>query len=147
MTATHGPIECVKSIQDKHPDYFANMGFNHRIPVAQSRPPIEYGGQEATRPLDAVSAQKSTCYVTAVQLVDRLVLMDDFSITNLESDALCSLTHKSDCVWNQDFDGKGKGRWRTLETISFEDWSPLVDELPNQPTIAIPLPIESIKSN
>ncbi|MCJ1389087.1 hypothetical protein MMC18_001941 [Xylographa bjoerkii] len=144
MIATHAPIECVKSLQDKHPDRFANLDSIREITVAQSKAPYEHSGQGVTRPLNAVGAQMSTRYVTAVQLVDRLVLMDQFNATNLDRDALWSLTDKIDCVRNKDFDDKGK--WYTRLTVEFEDGSELVEESPNSRTIADPLPNEGIQS-
>ena len=143
MIATHSPIDCVAALQAKHPESFADLSSIRKIKIEQSKAPHAHGGQEVTRPLNAVGAQMSTRYTTAVQILDRSVLMSQFNSENIDRSELWDIIEKTDCVWNSEFDGKSA--WYTRLTIEFEDDSTLVEEAAQPSTYGRPLSDEGIR--
>ena len=129
LVATHAPVDCIAALQSKYPTQMEDLSSISKVTIEQSKAPSTHGGQEVQRPLNALGAQMSTRYVAAVQLVDRLVLMDQFNAANLDRDILWRMVDKVDCVWNKEFDEKSA--WHTRVTIEFEDSDrgPLVHEV------------------
>lgn len=70
----------------------------------------------------------STRYIAAVQLLDRQVLLEQFTGANLERDDVWDLARKGDCFWEEEFDRKSA--WYTRVTVAFDDGTKLVQELP-----------------
>ena len=69
----------------------------------------------------------STRYITAVQLLDRSVFIDQFSSENLNRDSIWDLVGKVNCTWNAELDRKGA--WYTRVSVVFEDGETVVSEI------------------
>ena len=86
--------------------------------LTQGGPPADQVlGHKVQRPLNALGAQMSTRYTAAAQLLDRSVLMDQFTSANLDRDDLWQLVEKIDCVWDRNFDKLST--WHTRVTVDF----------------------------
>ncbi|MCJ1377524.1 hypothetical protein MMC17_000619 [Xylographa soralifera] len=143
MIATHSPIDCIAALQARYPNEFADPSSIRKVIVEQSKAPHAHGGQEVKRPLNAVGAQMSTRYTTAVQLLDRVVLMDQFNSTNIGRESLWDIVDKVDCIWNPDFDDKSA--WYTRVTVTFENGPAVVKEASQPSTYGSPLSNERIR--
>ncbi|KAH8193604.1 hypothetical protein TruAng_012228 [Truncatella angustata] len=86
MGATHGTIDCVRKIQEQHPGALSNAEVVHEIVVEMSEPAYKKGGWTPTRPTDSTSAQISAPYAAACQIVDRAVLVEQFTPSSLNRD-------------------------------------------------------------
>lgn len=138
MIATHAPIDCIVTLQGKHPERFADLGSIGKIVIEQSRPSHAHGGQQIDRPITTTGAQMSTRYIAAVQLLDRKVLLKQFTETNLDRDDVWDLVGKVDCVWNDEFDQKSA--WYTRVLVVFTDGEKFVQEMPVSKNIGSLLP-------
>ena len=143
MIATHSPIDCIAALQAKYPDRFENPSTIRKVIVEQSEAPYAHGGQEVKRPLNAVGAQMSTRYTTAVQLLDRAVLMDQFSAANIDRDSLWDMVEKVDCIWNPSFDEKSA--WYTRVTVIFGNGLSVIEEAAQPSTYGRPLSNEGVR--
>lgn len=127
MAGTHGPIDCIAALQKSHPAKFSNMHSIRHIQIEQSKAFHAHGGQSINRPINVTGAQMSTRYITAAQLLDRSVFIDQFSSANLNRDGIWDLVGKVNCTWNPEFDRKGA--WQTRVSVVFEDGETVVSEL------------------
>ena len=143
MIATHAPIDCIAVLQAEYPDRFEDLDSIVKVMVETSKAPFAHGGQAIERPQNSVGAQMSTRYTTAVQLLDREVLMDQFNAANLNRDCLWKLIHKVDCKWNPEFDLKSK--WHTRVTVDFQDGETIIKEVSGPKTYDQPLTNEEIQ--
>ena len=143
MIATHAPVDCIAKLQRKHPERFADLGSISNILIEQSKAPYKHGGQEIDRPITTTGAQMSTRYIAAVQLLDRKVLLEQFTAVNLDRDGTWDLAQKVDCVWNEEFDEKSA--WYTRVSVIFSDGERLVQEMPVSKAIGSLLPEDKIK--
>lgn len=143
MVATHAPADCIAALQQQYPERFADTGSISKIVIEQSRAPHAHGGQQIDRPITTTGAQMSTRYITAVQLLDREVLLEPFTEENLQRDATWDLARKIDCVWNEDFDEKSA--WYTRLTVVFTDGEEFVHELALSKATESLLPEDKIK--
>lgn len=143
MIATHAPVDCIAALQEEHPERFTDPASISQIVIEQSKAPHAHGGQQIDRPITTTGAQMSTRYVAAVQLLDRQVLLEQFTAANLDRDDVWDLARKIDCVWNEDFDGKSA--WYTRVSVAFNDGGELVRELPVSKDIGSLLPEEKIR--
>lgn len=128
MIATHAPVDCIATLQAKHPERFADLGSVSKIVIERPKAPHAHGGQQIGRPITTTGAQMSTRYIAAVQLLDRKVLLEQFSEANLERDDTWDLIRKIDCVWNEEFDDKSA--WYTRVSVEFTDGESWVQEMP-----------------
>ena len=128
MLATHAPADCIATLQRKYPERFADIESIGKIVIEQSKSPHAHGGQHIDRPITATGAQMSTRFVAAMQLLDREVLLEQFTEASLERDDTWDLVRKIDCVWNEDFDRRGA--WYTRVSVVFTDGEELAYELP-----------------
>ncbi|MCJ1473990.1 hypothetical protein MMC13_002646 [Lambiella insularis] len=143
MIATHSPIDCIAALQAKHPQAFQDPSLIRKIVIEQSKAPHAHGGQEVEKPLNAVGAQMSTRYTAAVQIIDRTVLMDQFSAANLGRDNVWEVVDKVDCIYNPSFDDRSA--WYTRVTVVFDKWPALVEEAAQPSTYGRPLGNEGIR--
>lgn len=127
MIATHAPADCIAALQRQHPERFADTESIRKIVIEQSKAPHAHGGQQINRPITTTGAQMSTRYITAVQLLDREVLLKPFTDANLQRNAAWVLARKVDCVWNEDFDEKSA--WYTRVTVIFADGEEFTHEM------------------
>ncbi|KAF6222534.1 hypothetical protein HO173_013367 [Letharia columbiana] len=128
MIATHAPFDCITTLQAKQPERFADLGSVSKIVIERPKAPHAHGGQQIGRPITTTGAQMSTRYIAAVQLLDRKVLLEQFSEANLERDDTWDLIRKIDCVWNEEFDEKSA--WYTRVSVEYTDGESLVQEMP-----------------
>ena len=128
MVATHAPAECIAILQGKYPDRFADIESIGKILIEQSNAPYAHGGQHIYRPITTTGAQMSTRFVAAMQLLDREVLLEQFTEASLERDDAWDLVRKIDCVWNEDFDERSA--WYTRVSVVFTDGDEMVFEMP-----------------
>lgn len=128
MIATHAPVDCIATLQAKQPERFADLGSVSKIVIEQPKAPHAHGDQQIDRPITTTGAQMSTRYIAAVQLLDRKVLLEQFSEANLERDDTWDLLRMIDCVWNEEFDEKSA--WYTRVSVEFTDGESWVQEMP-----------------
>lgn len=138
MIATHAPIDCIATLQGKYPERFADLESISEIVIEQSKASHAHGGQQVDRPITTTGAQMSTRYIAAVQLLDREVLLEQFTETNLRRDDVWDLVGKVDCVWNEEFDQKSA--WYTRVSVVFTDGERVVQEMPVSKDIGSLLP-------
>ena len=143
MIATHAPVDCIAALQRKHSKRFADLKSIRQIKIEQSEAPWRHGGQDIDRPTTTTGAQMSTRYIAAVQLVDREVLTDQFNSSNLDRNSIWDLASKVECVWNPEFDQRG--RWFTRVSITFGDGKTVVEEMVKSESMARLLPEEKIR--
>lgn len=128
MVATHAPADCIAILQGRYPDSFADIESIDKIVIEQSKAPHTHGGQPIERPITTTGAQMSTRFVAATQLLDREVLLEQFTEASLMRDDTWHLVRKIDCVWNKGFDERSA--WYTRVSVIFTDGEELVHELP-----------------
>ena len=143
MIATHAPVDCIATLQGKYPERFTDLGSISKVVIEQSKAPHAHGGQQIDRPIMTTGAQMSTRYIAAVQLLDREVLLKQFTQANLKRDDVWALVDKVDCVWNEEFDDKSA--WYTRVSVIFTDGEKFVQEMPVSKAIGCLLPGNKIK--
>lgn len=98
MAATHGAIDCVRILQQKHPDLMKDLEGIESVTLRLGDVAFHHGGWKAERPLTSVGAQMSAAYVAATQMIDREVMPRQFRSDKLERDEVWSLMEKISCV-------------------------------------------------
>lgn len=142
----HGTIDCVANLQEKHPDKMKD--FDHISHIEVECAAASYGhsgwivGDDEI--LTATSAQMSIQYVTAVQLVDGVVLMAQFSEEKLQRPILRALMRKVHPRENPEFDASEITEWRTRMTVSFDDGAEYVEDVPAPKGVSPPVSNEEI---
>lgn len=121
MGATHGTIDCVRKIQKMYPDTFGNVDAVSEIVVEMSEPAFKKGGWTPSRPADLTSAQMSAAYAAACQIVDRAVLVEQFTPGNIDRAEIWDWVGKFKCVHNPAFDKDRTTMWFQTMTVSFND--------------------------
>lgn len=94
----HGQIEAIAKLQQRYPDRFETGSLGHivSIEVGLSGPIFAHDGWAPhERPLTTTGAQMNAAYIGAVQLVDRQVLLEQFSEDSLDRDGVWDLVHKT----------------------------------------------------
>ena len=86
----------------------------------------------------------STRYTVAAQLLDKSVLMNQFSSAKLDRDDLWQLVEKIDCVWNREFDKLSA--WHTRVTVDFGKGYTVFHEVSGPRTYDDALSNEGIRS-
>jgi aconitate decarboxylase len=119
MAATHPTIDCVRALQESHPDRMKNQFRQIRkIGIELGDASYHHGGWKATRPLTSTGAQMSNAYAAATQIVHGEVLAAQFRHDMLENDDVWRLVDVTDCVLNEDTEAPP---WRQTVTIEFDD--------------------------
>ncbi|KAH6658758.1 immune-responsive protein [Truncatella angustata] len=121
MGATHGTIDCVRKIQEQHPGALSNVEVVHEIVVEMSELAYKKGGWTPKRPTDSTSAQTCAPYAAACQIVDRAVLVEQFTPSSLNRDDIWTWVSKIRCVHNSDFNKDKTTMWFQRVTIVFKD--------------------------
>ena len=127
----HGMIEILENMQARYPERFAGdrLGEIKSIHAAQSHAGFHHDGwQPDRRPLDVMGAQLCAAYVMATQLVDREVLLAQFSAERLDRDQVWSLIHKTTCSHDPYFDLAERLSGARV-TVEFEDGSVVEESL------------------
>ena len=73
-----GMIECIKGMQELHPEELTNLNAVKSVKVGVSTSVLGHCGWEATRPLTSTGAQMNLSYIAALQFLDRQDLLDNF---------------------------------------------------------------------
>ncbi|TGJ87826.1 hypothetical protein E0Z10_g930 [Xylaria hypoxylon] len=121
MAATHGTIDCIRKIQDRHPGLLNDLGQVDEIVVEMSEPAFKKGGWVPTRPAEFTSAQMSAPYAAACQIVDEAVLIEQFTPAALDRDEVWRWVTKIRCVHNPDFDKDKNTMWFQRMRVAFND--------------------------
>jgi aconitate decarboxylase len=121
MGGTHPTIDCVRKLQENHPEQMQDVKAIKRIKIEMGEAAFKHGGWKATRPLTSTGAQMSNAYIAATQIVDGQVLPAQFRYDMLERDDLWRLVALTECVRTESLDSG----YSQIVTIDFD----------NQPTI------------
>ena len=127
----HGMIEILENMQAAHPERFASdqLGKITSIHAAQSRAGFHHDGwRPDVRPMDVIGSQMCAAYVMATQLVDRQVLLEQFSQDKLDRDEVWELVHKTACSHDPYFDSAERLSGARV-TVTFEDGFVLEESL------------------
>ena len=119
----HGMIKVLENMQTAHPERFASdqFGKTTKIHAAQSRAGFHHDGwRPDARPMEVTGSQMCAAYVMATQLVDRQVLLEQFSQDQLDRDEVWDLVNKTTCSHDPYFD-LAKRLSGARVTMTFED--------------------------
>ena len=106
----HGLIEAIANLQAKYPKRLDNLSSIKRIKVRVSKPVLVHcGWVPSERPMTATGSQMNCAYVAAVQLVERQVLLAQFTTQTLDSDDIWRLVPLITCEHDPDFDTPKRG--------------------------------------
>lgn len=128
----YGVIECIEHLQKQSGDQLNDLQAIKEIKLEVSRPLIGHCGWKAERPITSTGAQMNIGYIAAVQLVDRQVLVEQFTESNLDRDAVWELTGKATVVHNERFD-RLTYEMGAVVTIEFNDGRPNLQEVVDKP--------------
>ncbi|KAI1161953.1 hypothetical protein F5B18DRAFT_653089 [Nemania serpens] len=118
MSAQHGSM-----IQHQHSGVLGDPEQVDEIVVEMSEPAFKKGGWAPKRPAEFTSAQMSAPYAAACQIVDKAVLVEQFTPTALDRDEIWTWVSKIRCVHNPDFDKDKKTAWFQRMRVVFKDKS------------------------
>ena len=127
----HGMIEILENMQAAHPTRFARdqLAKITAIHAAQSHAGFHHDGwQPETRPMEVTGSQLCGAYVMATQLVDRQVLLEQFSADRLDRDEVWTLVRKTTCSHDDYFDIAERLSGARV-SVTFEDGVVLVESL------------------
>ena len=128
---SHGMIEILENMQAAHPERFAidQLGKITNIHAAQSRAGFHHDGWRPDfRPMEVTGSQLCAAYVMATQLVDRQVLLEQFSHDRLDRDEVWDLVHRTTCSHDPYFDLAERLSGARV-TVAFEDGLVLEESL------------------
>ena len=118
-------IEILENMQAAHPSRFASTPSQLRkitsIHAAQSHAGFHHDGwRPDARPMEVTGSQLCGAYVMATQLVDRQVLLEQFSHDRLNRDLVWDLVDKTTCSHDPYFDPAERLSGARV-TVTFED--------------------------
>lgn len=128
---SHGMIEVLENMQAAYPDRFARdrLGEIANIHAAQSHAGFHHDGwRPDVRPMEVTGSQLCAAYVMATQLVDRQVLLEQFSHDRLNRDEVWDLVHRTTCSHDPYFDPAERLSGARV-TVAFEDGLVLEESL------------------
>ncbi|KAE9976505.1 hypothetical protein EG327_008006, partial [Venturia inaequalis] len=137
MAGTHGPTDCIRNLQENHPRHFQDPTQIKKVNVVQHKAWHGHGGQDITQPTTVLSAQMSTKYCVAAQLLDHAVLPAQFSTANLNRDQIWHLIAKVECDCDPSL--AHSQRWATRVSVHFNDGTCLKGESEGPRTTHNPL--------
>ena len=120
---SHGMIEILEDMQADYPERFTGdrLGSIRNVHAAQSHAGFHHDGwRPQERPLEVAGAQLCAAYVMATQLVDRQVLLAQFSHDRLDRDEVWELVDRTTCSHDPYFDPPERLSGARL-TVSFDD--------------------------
>jgi aconitate decarboxylase len=121
MAATHASVDCVRKLQEEHPEEMKNLDNVEKIELRMGEAAFHHGGFKASRPLTSVGAQMSASYVAVTQMVDREVLTAQFRHDMLERDDLWKLVDKTNCILDKGEGPPGPKEFGTRIDVTFKD--------------------------
>ena len=119
----HGMIKVLENMQTAHPERFASdqFGKTTKIHAAQSRAGFHHDGwRPDARPTEVTGSQMCAAYVMATQLVDRQVLLEQFSQDQLDRDEVWDLVNKTTCS-HDPYSDLAERLSGARVTVTFED--------------------------
>ena len=128
---SHGMIEIIESMQMSHPARFSRDQLYKIVSVhaAQSHAGFKHDGwQPEVRPLEVAGSQLCAAYVMATQLVDRQVLLAQFSHDQLDRDEVWNLVYRTTCSHDPYFDPSERLSGARV-TVTFNDGFVLEESL------------------
>ena len=128
---SHGMIEILENMQAAHPERFARDQLCKitKIHAAQSHAGFHHDGwRPDARPMEVTGSQLCGAYVMATQLVDRQVLLEQFSHDQLNRDEVWDLVHRTSCSHDPYFDPAERLSGARV-TVAFEDGFVLEESL------------------
>ena len=131
MGTAHGMIEVLENMQAAHPERFASDQLDKitSIHAAQSRAGYHHDGwRPDARPMEVTGSQMCAAYVLATQLVDRHMLLEQFSQDRLDRDEVWDLVNKTICSHDPYFDLAERLSGARV-TVTFEDGFVLEESL------------------
>jgi aconitate decarboxylase len=90
MGLLHAAIDAALELRPK-----VTVSQIQRVDIDMSEPAYAHGGWKAERPLEVIGAQMNVAYVVAVALLDRDVLIDQFTPERINSDDVWALIDKT----------------------------------------------------
>ena len=123
MAALHAPIDCVAKLQEEYPERFAEDKLDEieSIVPENAQAAYEHGGwtSDPNKPVTSLQAQMSIQYAVAAQLVDREVLMAQFSADRLNRESVRGLMAKVEPKHNTALDAQKDLGFQTVMTVNF----------------------------
>lgn len=123
MAATHGTIDCIRELQEPHPDALRDVDAIDHIKVEMSDPAKKKGGWTPKRPVDSTSAQMSAPYAASSQIIDGAVLASQFSTAALDRDEVWAWVAKFQCEHSSKFDTDENMGFGQRMTVCFKESS------------------------
>lgn len=106
----HGLIEAIANLQAQHAERLDDLSALMRVTIRVSKTVFVHCGWPVTeRPMTATGSQMNCAYIAAVQLVERQVLLAQFSTRALDSDDVWRLVPLISCEHDPDFDTPERG--------------------------------------
>jgi aconitate decarboxylase len=102
MAGTHGTVDCVRALQEKHPAKMKELESIVSITIELGEAAFHHGGWKVERPLTSTGAQMSNAYVAVTQMVDYQVLPAQFRADQLDRDEVWELVRKVTCKQSDD---------------------------------------------
>ena len=121
MAATHGTIDCIRIVQEQYPDALQDISAIEEIVVEMSEPAFKKGGWTPVRPVESTSAQMSAAFAAACQIVDRNVLVEQFTPTSVDRDEIWSWVGKFRIEQKLEYGKDKQTMWFQQMTITFRD--------------------------
>jgi aconitate decarboxylase len=141
MAATHATIDCIRKIQEEHPEALDDVDDVAEVKIEMSNPACKKGGWVPKRPVDSTSAQMSAPYAAASQIIDKDVLAAQFSTAALDRDEVWKWMDKFKCEHSAEFDSADDMGWGQRMTVAFNSKEKVVVE------VAAPRGIKPLLSN
>lgn len=136
MALTHTSIDCSRLLQADDPEQLHrdNLKNFKSIEIVLDNVSFHHRDFEIQRPLQATGTQMSVAYVAATQLVDREVMVKQFSPSSLDRDEVWSVADKIRCAPREDFD-KGTTEIR----VYFNNGTSIAKKINTQRGVSPPL--------
>jgi aconitate decarboxylase len=119
MGATHPSIDCVRKLQQAHPEQMKEWEKIKKIKLEMGLAAFEHGGWKTKRPITTTGAQMSIAYVAATQIVDGQVLPNEFRQDKLDRDLVWRLVDITECKHEPSFDAQ----YTQVLTVEFDNGS------------------------
>ena len=100
----YGIIQCIENLQRQHTETLDRLDAIERIQLEISGKLMGHCGWKPTRPIQATAAQMNAAYIAALQLLDKEVLVSQFTPQKLDRDDVWRIVDKASCTHNSFFD-------------------------------------------
>lgn len=141
MAGTHPTVDCVRLLQEKHPEQMKKLGDVKKIKIIMNDAAFHHGGWKATKPLTNTGAQMSNAFVAATQMIHGQVLAAQFGPSMLQNEDVWKLVDVTDCEEREANTGPAR---RQEVIIDFQDGTTLSQEVMAARGVDPPLSNEEI---